>query len=162
MVSQGSRRPRVVLNLAHYVGTRTWGLHGRVRLHGSGEGCSGGPASSATPETTQTGVGPRGQTRPSIEGQGQGERKRQKQGSRAPTPANNNSWQPCNLLSLTLRHESQLQALASTDQFLLFLPAGPTSLLPNILQQTQQCSGRINRPRAHRPNPCAWYWARKS
>ena len=42
------------------------------------------------------------------------------------------------LISLTLRHESQLQALASTDQFLLFLPAGPVSLMPNILQQTQQ------------------------
>ena len=37
------------------------------------------------------------------------------------------------LISLTLRHESQLQALASTDQFLLFLPAGPVSLMPNIL-----------------------------
>ena len=42
------------------------------------------------------------------------------------------------LISLSLRHESQLQALASTDQFLLFLPAGPVSLMPNILQHTQQ------------------------
>lgn len=42
------------------------------------------------------------------------------------------------LLSLTLRHESQLQALASTDQFLLFLPAGPNSLTPTILSKTQQ------------------------
>ena len=42
------------------------------------------------------------------------------------------------LISLSLRRESQLQALASTDQFLLFLPAGPVSLMPNILQHTQQ------------------------
>ena len=82
----------------------------------------------------------RSDERPKGKGKGRGKGKNKNQDYHQPQTQQLAALQQTvgQLISLTLRHESQLQALASTDQFLLFLPAGPASLMPNILQQTQQ------------------------
>ena len=41
------------------------------------------------------------------------------------------------LAQLALRHESQLQALATQDTFMLFLQPGTASMIPTLVQTTK-------------------------
>lgn len=52
------------------------------------------------------------------------------------------------LAQLALRHESQLQALATQDTFILFLQPGTASMIPTLVQSTKNWKQSLDQQKA--------------